>query len=138
MINAKKTDRDEAIAIIVIIEVIPIIFVEILLLTIKKGKISNIANARSLVSQWNPVGGEVLKNKEDALYSKFSCGVFPKIDAHFEYLEIGIWKDVNDSNKPIIISIIKTTVSTLNKVSSLWIVLTKNIIDSDKIEPHNK
>ena len=138
MISPIKTDRDEAIAITVIIEVIPTIFVEVLLLTIKKGKISNIANAKSLVSQWNPVGGEVIKNKEDALYSKFSCGVFPKIDANSEYLEIGIWKGVNDSNKAIINSIMNITVSAENKVSNLSFELIKYIIDNDKTEPHNR
>ena len=117
---------------------IPIIFIEFLSLIIKKGKISNIDNAKSLVSQWNPVGGLELKNKEDTLYSWLACGVFPKIDANSEYLEIGIWKDVNDSNKAIINSIMNMNVSALNKVSNFCIELRKYIIDSDKIEPQNK
>ena len=133
-----KTDRDEAIAIIVIIDEIPIIFVEILLLTIKKGKISNIAIAKSLVSQWNPVGGDISKNKEDAWFAKFFWEVFPNIDAHSEYLEIGIWKGVNDSNNAIISSIMNMIVRTLNNISNFWIELTKNIIDNDKTEPHNR
>ena len=117
---------------------IPIIFDEVLLLTIKKGKISSIANAKSLVSQWNPVGGKFWNNKDDTAYSKFCCGTLAKIDAHFEYLDIGIWKEVNDSNKAIISSIMNINVSALNKIFNFCIELTKYIIDNDKIEPHNK
>ena len=130
-----KTERDEVIAIIEKIALIPNIFGIVLLLIIKKGEISNIVIAKSFVSQWKPVGGGLWKNKDDALYSKLSWETLEKIDAHFEYLDIGIWKAVKDSNKAIIISIVNITVSTLNKVSSLFIVLVKKIIDNDNKEP---
>ena len=70
---------------------------------------SNIANAKSLVSQWNPVGGEGWSNRFTGPNSKLSCGTLPKIDAHFEYREIGIRKALNDSNKAINSSIINIT-----------------------------
>ena len=47
-------------------------------------------------------------------------------------------KDVNDSNKAIISSIMNINVSALNKIFNFCIELTKYIIDNDKIEPHNK
>ena len=108
------------------------------LLTIKKGKMSNIANAKSLVSQWNPVGGEVWNNRFTGPNSKLSCGTLPKIDAHFEYREIGIRKALNDSNKAINSSIINITERALNKVSNRSIEVTKNIIDNDNADPQKR
>ena len=59
--------------------------------------------AKSLVFQWNPVGG--LKDEYKKIFSNPEklIGSLPKSVAKDEYDEIGILKLVNDSNKAIVI-----------------------------------
>ena len=57
--------------------------------------------ARSLVFQWNPVGGLNLENERISPVCEKLIGCFPNSVASDEYDEIGILKVVNDSARAI-------------------------------------
>ena len=61
--------------------------------------------ARSLVFQWNPVGGLKIEFKKTSPNSEKFIGSLPKSSAIDEYDEIGILKLVNPSASAIVISI---------------------------------
>ena len=83
--------------------------------------------ARSLVFQWNPVGGLNLEYKKTSSNPEKLIGSLPKSMAKDEYDEIGILKLVNDSNMAIIIWAMIKKDKVLNIVLRFSTLLEKEI-----------
>mgnify|MGYP004360309737 CR=1 FL=1 len=83
--------------------------------------------ARSLVFQWNPVGGLNLENKKISPVCEKLIGCLPNSVASDEYDEIGILKLVNDSNMAIIIWAMIKKDKVLNIVLRFSTLLEKEI-----------
>ena len=105
-----------------VIDNAPTIFIELLLLHKKNGKEIIIQIARSLVFQWNPVGGLIFEYIKISPNSEKLIGSLPNSIANEEYDEIGILKLVNDSASAIIISIV------IKKDNTLKIVFKSSIL----------